>query len=52
MPFITDRLITGTATVWGVIIIIQIMQASMVLCLLLKRGSTAVASGCLNLLDK
>ena len=52
MPFITNQLITGTAIVWGIIIITQIMQGSRVLCLLLKLGSTAVTSGSLKLLDK
>lgn len=52
MPFVTNQLITGIAIVLGVIIIIQTMQGSMVLCLLLKLGSTAVTSGCLKLLDK
>ena len=52
MPFITNQLITGIAIVWGVIIIIQTMQGSVVLCLLLRLGSTAVTSGCLKFLDK
>lgn len=52
MPFITNQLITGTAIVWSIIIITQIMQGSRVLCLLLKLGSTAVTSGSLKLLDK